>query len=148
MDDDEQFDDDYLQKNLAYRETYRKVVGKDFVLCPTLMHRKTGKVQNYGFSHFNYRMSRPVPACMGDKERISVQMYSGNSLFAPAYLFQQHLFDEQLDFVAEDLDFSRGLTFDGYPIIVLRDLKIYHMEGEKTLLQQARVGNPYAAYRK
>jgi len=67
---------------------------------------------------------------------------------APAYIFQEHLFDERLDFVAEDLDFSRGITFAGIPMLVLRDLKIYHMEGDKDILQQARVGNEYAAYRK
>ena len=148
MDDDERFENDYLENNISSRAGYRAVVGKDFVLCPTLMYRKTGKVQNYGFSYFNYWMSRPVPARMGNNERISVQMYSGNSLFAPAYIFQQNLFDERLDFVCEDLDFTRGLTYAGYPIIVLRDLKIYHMESDKTPLQQARVGNKYAAYRK
>ena len=148
MDDDEQFDVQYLEQNFALWEKYKHIIFQDFVLCPTLMYRKTGNVQNYGFSYFNYWMSRPVPASMGDKEWISVQMYSGNSLFAPAYIFQQHLFDERLDFVLEDLDFSRGLSYAWYPILVSRDLKIYHMEWDKTILQQARVGNEYAAYRK
>lgn len=148
MDDDEWFEDDYLHNYLLLREKYQKILWQDFVLCPTLMHRKTGHVQNYGFSHFDYRMSRPVPAQMEDKEWISIQMYSWNSLLAPAYIFKDHLFDERLDFVAEDLDFTRGLTYAGIPMIVLRDLKIYHMEGEKDMLQQARVGNEYAAYRK
>ncbi len=148
IDDDDWFEDDYLQAYISSREKYRKIVWQDFVLCPTLMYRKTGHVQNYGFSHFDYRMSRPVPAKMGVAERISVQMFSGNSLLAPAYVFKDHLFDERLDFVAEDLDFSRGLTEAGFPIIVLRDLKIYHMENDKDVLQQARVGNEYAAFRK
>jgi len=58
------------------------------------------------------------------------------------------LFDETLDFVYEDLDFSYRIHRAGYPIIVLRDLKIYHMERDKTNLEEARVGNEYAAYRK
>lgn len=148
MDDDEWFEDDYIHNYLLLWEQYRKIVWQDFVLCPTLMYRKTGHVQNYGFSHFDYRMSRPVPAQMEDKEWISVQMYSWNSLLAPGYIFQDHLFDERLDFVAEDLDFTRSITFAGIPMIVLRDLKVYHMEGDKDILQQARVGNEYAAYRK
>lgn len=148
MDDDEWFEDDYLHNYLLLREKYRKILWQDFVLCPTLMYRKTGHVQNYGFSHFDYRMSRPVPAQMGDKERITVQMYSWNSLLAPAYIFKDHLFDERLDFVAEDLDFTRGLTIKGIPMIVLRDLKIYHMEREKTKLEEARIGNEYSAFRK
>jgi glycosyltransferase involved in cell wall biosynthesis len=76
MDDDEWFPDDYLEKYFYYRDLYRKRIGKDFVLCPTLMYRKTGTVQNYGFSHYDYWMSRPVLATMGNKEWISVQMYS------------------------------------------------------------------------
>lgn len=148
LDDDDWFEDDYFQSYLSLREKYRKIVWQDFVLCPTLMYRKTGHVQNYGFSHFDYRMSRPVPAQMGDKEWISVQMFSGNSLLAPAYIFKDHLFDERLDFVAEDLDVTRSITYEGIPIIVLRDLKVYHMESDKDMLQQARVGNEYAAFRK
>ncbi|HBB04856.1 TPA: hypothetical protein DCZ39_08485 [Patescibacteria group bacterium] len=67
---------------------------------------------------------------------------------APAYIFKTNLFDEQLDFVYEDLDFSYRIHRAGYPIIVLRDLKIYHMERDKTKLEEARVGNVYSAYRK
>jgi GT2 family glycosyltransferase len=75
-------------------------------------------------------------------------MYSGNSLFAPAHIFKDVLFDEDLDFVYEDLDFSYRIHRAGYPIIVLRDLCIHHMEREKNKLEQARVGNEHAAYRK
>ena len=147
MDDDELFDDDYLAKNISEWERYRKLIKKDFVLTPTLMYRKTGQVQNYGFSHFDYWLSRPIPLHL-QKAWDSIQMYSGNSLFAPAYIFQQNLFDEQLDFVYEDLDFTYRIHRAGYPLIVLRDLQIYHMERDKTKLEHAWVGNEYAAYRK
>ncbi len=148
MDDDEWFEDDYLHNYLLLWEKYRKIVWQDFVLCPTLMYRKTGHVQNYWFSHFDYCMSRPVAADMGNHEWIDVQMYSWNSLLAPTYIFQDHLFDERLDFVTEDLDFTRGISYAGIPILVLRDLKIYHMERDKNALEQARVWNEYSAYRK
>jgi glycosyltransferase involved in cell wall biosynthesis len=46
MDDDEWFDEDYLQRSLDLRTKYRELVGKDFVLTPTLMYRKTGHIQN------------------------------------------------------------------------------------------------------
>ena len=61
MDDDERFDDDYLEKSLALREMYHEKLDKDFVLTPTLMYRKTDRIQNQGFSYFNYRLSRPIP---------------------------------------------------------------------------------------
>lgn len=148
MDDDERLDDDYLEKSLALREMYHEKLNKDFVLTPTLMYRKTGRIQNQWFSHFNYRLSRPIPQVLWHKTRDYIQMYSWNSLLAPAYIFKEHLFDEKLDFVYEDLDFTYNIHRAGYPIIVLRDLKIYHMERDKTLLEEARVANEYAAYRK
>lgn len=148
MDDDEQFDDDYLERSLTLRHDYHEKLKKDFVLTPTLMYRKTWIIQNQGFSHFNYLLSRPIPQRLWHKQRDYIQMYSGNSLLAPAHIFTTVLFDEKLDFVYEDLDFSYRIHRAWYPIIVLRDLKIYHMERDKTPLEEARVGNEYAAYRK
>lgn len=148
MDDDEWFEDDYLENSLALRDEYHEKLGKDFVLTPTLMYRKTGHIQSQWFSHFNYRLSRPIPQVLWHKSRDYIQMYSWNSLLAPAQIFKENLFDEHLDFVYEDLDFTYNIHRVGYPIIVLRDLKIYHMERDKTILEQARVGNEYSAYRK
>lgn len=148
MDDDEWFEDDYLERSLALRDEYHKKLKKDFVLTPTLMYRKTWHIQNQGFSHFNYLLSRPIPQILGIKERDYIQMYSGNSLLAPAHIFKNILFDEKIDFVYEDLDFTYRIYHAGHPIIVLRDLRIYHMERDKTVLENARVANEYAAYRK
>lgn len=148
MDDDERLEEDYLERSFMFWNEYRVIVKKDFVLTPTLMYRKTWHIQNQWFSRFNYRLSRPIPQILWHKSREYIQMYSWNSLFAPAHIFKTILFDEQLDFVYEDLDFSYRIHHAGYPIIVLRDLRIYHMERDKTKLEQARVGNEYSAYRK
>lgn len=148
MDDDEWFEDDYLEKNISLRTKYKPIIKKDFILTPTLMYRKTWQIQNQGFSHFNYRLSRPTPQIVWNAPRKYVQMYSWNSLFAPAYIFKEVLFDEDLDFVYEDLDFSYRIYRAGYPIIVLRDFHICHMERNKSKLEEARVGNQHAAYRK
>ena len=75
-------------------------------------------------------------------------MYSGNSLLAPARIFKKIQFDEKIDFVYEDLDFTYRIHKAHIPLIVLRDLKIYHMERDKTKLEQAWVGNPMQAYKK
>jgi hypothetical protein len=61
MDDDERFEDDYLEKNIQFWEKYKHTIKKDFVLTPTLMYRKTGRVQNQGFKYFDFRLSRPIP---------------------------------------------------------------------------------------
>ncbi|HBB04857.1 TPA: hypothetical protein DCZ39_08490 [Patescibacteria group bacterium] len=41
MDDDERFEDDYLEKSLALWDQYHKKISTDFVLTSTLMYRKT-----------------------------------------------------------------------------------------------------------
>lgn len=41
MDDDERFEDDYLERSLELRHAYHARLKKDFVLTPTLMYRKT-----------------------------------------------------------------------------------------------------------
>lgn len=41
MDDDESFEDDYIEKYISLWNTYTLIVKKDFVLTPTLMYRKT-----------------------------------------------------------------------------------------------------------
>jgi glycosyltransferase involved in cell wall biosynthesis len=46
MDDDELFEDNYLEKNISLRSQYRPIIKKDFVLTPTLMYRKTLHIQN------------------------------------------------------------------------------------------------------
>ncbi len=148
MDDDERFEDDYLERSLALRDQYYVKFKKDFVLTPTLMYRKTGKIQSQGFSCFNYWLSRPIPQHLYQKERDYIQMYSWNSLLAPAHIFKEILFDEKIDFVYEDLDFTCRIYRAGFPLIVLRDLRIYHMERDKKPLEHARVANEYAAYRK
>lgn len=148
MDDDEDIAPDYLSKTLEYREKYKKIGKKDFVLTPTLMYRHTGEIQNQWFSHFNYWLSRPIGCILGQREWASIQMYSWNSLFAPAYIFKKHKMDERFDFVYEDLAYSYFLYISWFPIIVTKNIKIYHMERSKTKLEQARVGNIYQAYRK
>lgn len=148
MDDDERFPENYLEQSLELRFTYREELGRDFVLTPTLMYRKTGQIQNQGFASFNFRFSRPIPQNLWNKQRDYIQMYSGNSLLAPARIFQKIKFDEKIDFVYEDLDFTYRIHKAHIPLIVLRELKIYHMERDKTLLEMARVGHELQAYKK
>lgn len=56
--------------------------------------------------------------------------------------------DERFDFVYEDLAYTQYLHGINYPIIVTKHIKIYHMERDKTKLEQAWVGNPTQAYKK
>ncbi|MCK9466992.1 MAG: hypothetical protein M0P94_01575 [Candidatus Absconditabacterales bacterium] len=149
FDDDELFDSDYLQKTFDIRNKHKKQIQKNFILTPTLMFRKTGQIQSLGFDYYNFWTSRPHSFQFKKNETIaSIQMYSGNSLFGPTKIFQEILFDERLDFVYEDLEFTYRIYKAGYPIFVSSDLLLYHMERDKNILEHARVGSTFAAYRK
>ncbi len=148
FDDDIIFDDSYLQQSLDYWTSLKNKLSKDLVLTPTLMYRQTWQIQNQWFKRYIFRQSRPQINFLKDKNSDFIQLYSGNSLFAPSSLFKQFQFDTDINFVAEDLDFTYSIHKSWYPIIVLADIKVYHMEREKTLLQQARVWDPLSAYQK
>lgn len=148
MDDDEFFHPEYLQQSLDLREKLKNQIQKDFVLTPTLMYRQTWQIQNQWFKKFNFLISRPIMQNLWNKERDYIQMYSWNSLLAPAYIFKQIQFDEKIDFVYEDLEFSYRIHKSWFPIVVSNQLKIYHMERDKTILEQARIWNPIQAYKK
>jgi GT2 family glycosyltransferase len=148
FDDDIVFENNYLKQSLDYRTLFKTEIWKDLVLTPTLMYRKTGKIQNQWFKRYIFRQSRPQINFLKNQKSDFIQLYSWNSLFAPSSLFKQFQFDIDINFVAEDLDFTYTIHKAWYPILVLADLKVYHMEREKSLLDQAWVGNSISAYQK
>lgn len=148
FDDDVVFDKHFLEESFSIRQTVRKKIKKDFVLTPTLMYRKTGIIQNQWFKKYNFLLSRPSINFLWNSKSSEIQMYSWNALLAPSYIFKQTLFDEQIAWISEDLDFTYRIHKAGYPLYVFRDIKVYHMERDKTYLEQARVGNEECAYQK
>jgi GT2 family glycosyltransferase len=148
MDDDEDFDADYLQKSLDLRKKYRTQIWKNFVLTPKLIYRKTWQTQSQWFKNFNWFLWRPTPYKLKNKEFWFIQMYSCNSLFGPNEIFKTVKFDEKIDFVNEDLDFTYRIYKNWYPIITTKKLEINHMEREKNELENRRIGNEFQAYRK
>ncbi len=151
FDDDEIFKKDYLQKSFDLRNQKREELQKDFVLTPTLMFRETWQIQSQWFDYYNFWLSRPNALRLNKKENqkfAEIQMFSWNSLFGPTKIFQEILFDEQFDFVYEDLEFTYRLHRSWCPILVTSDLVLYHMERDKNTLEHARVWSTFAAYRK
>jgi len=149
FDDDEIFQKDYLQKSFDIRALNREKLNKDFVLVPTLMFRKTWDIQSQWFDYYNFWTSRPHALRLDkDQKFAQIQMFSWNSLFGPSKIFKEILFDENLDFVYEDLEFTYRMHRAGYPIFVTSELLLYHMERDKNILEHARVWSRFAAYRK
>lgn len=150
FDDDEILKPDYLEKSF---EIYEKILSaktelKEFILIPKLMFRQTWQIQNEWFDYYNFWTSRPHSFHFKWEQFAQVQMFSGNSLFGPTKIFQEILFDERFDFVYEDLDFTYRIHKTWYPIFISSELEIYHMERDKTLLENAWIGSEFQCYRK
>lgn len=171
FDDDELFEPDYLQKTFdlynelkslaplwkgqsSISETVDSSLLKttvsqwDFVLVPKIMYRKTWKIQNEWFDYYNFWTTRPHQFHFSGEKFAEVQMFSWNSLFGPTKIFQEILFDERFDFVYEDLEFTYRLHKLGYPIFITSELEIYHMERDKTKLEDAWIGSEFQCHRK
>ena len=112
------------------------------------MFRQTWQIQNEWFDYYNFWTSRPHSFHFKWEKFAQIQMFSGNSLFGPTKIFQEVLFDERFDFVYEDLDFTYRIHKAWYPIFISSELEIYHMERDKTLLENARIGSEFQCHRK
>lgn len=149
FDDDEILKPDYLQKSFEVYNDIAKTHGKKpFVLVPKLMFRQTGQIQNEWFDYYNFWTSRPHQFHFKGEKIAQIQMYSGNSLFWPSKIFQEILFDERFDFVYEDLEFTYRIHKAWYPIFISSELEIYHMERDKTKLENAWIWSEFQCYRK
>lgn len=150
FDDDEILKPDYLEKSF---EIYEKILKekkelKEFILVPKLMFRQTWQIQNEWFDYYNFWASRPHSFHFKWEKFSQIQMFSGNSLFGPTKIFQEILFDERFDFVYEDLEFTYRIHKAWYPIFISSELEIYHMERDKTLLENAWIGSEFQCHRK
>ncbi len=147
FDDDVVFAPDFLQKTLEYYQKFSQTISKDIVITPTMMYRKTDVVQSQWFSSFSFLLCRPIACVLGDASYAKISMYSWNSLFGTSKIFTQTLFDETLDFVNEDLDFTYRIS-KTYTILVFKDLVIFHMERDKTVLENLWIWSPFQTYRR
>ena len=108
------------------------------------MFRKTWNIQSLWFDYYNFRTSRPHAFQFKKiKNRTNTNVFWELS-FGPTKIFQEILFDEKLDFVYEDLEFTYRIHKAWYPIFVSSELLLYHMERDKNILEHAWVWNTYA----
>ncbi len=59
FDDDNGFDDNYLETAVRHYDEMKKQIGGEVMICSTLMYRETGQIQNRGFVEWNFWQSRP-----------------------------------------------------------------------------------------
>lgn len=149
FDDDNAFDADYLEKALSLYENYSKHYQGEVLITPTLLRRTSDRIQNQGFSDYKYGQARPqIHFLKADQDFAEIKMFSGNGIFGKAKIMQKNPYDEQIAWIAEDLDFVYSIWEKGVKVLVFRDLQVRHHERDKSILEEARIGNPASAQQK
>ncbi len=141
FDDDNEVEPDFLEKCLKKWEEITSETNSECVILPSLYYKDTDQIQNQGFSHFNYRQSRPVIHFLKWKEKAQIQMFSWNGIFAKASTLRKSEYDEKIARISEDLDYTLSLYEQWIQLRVFADLKVKHHERDKTKLEQARIGS-------
>lgn len=149
FDDDNEFNPEYLSLALSYHQQFKEQYGREVLITPSLMWRDTDQVQNQGFTGYQYRLARPqIHFLAPEQEYAEIKMFSGNGILGAREIMQQTLYDEQIAWIAEDLDFIYSIWKQGYPVLVFRDLKVRHQERDKSFLEQAWIGTGRSAQQK
>lgn len=149
FDDDNEFDAHYLEKVLELHKTATKKYQKEVFITPTLMWRNSDIIQNQWFSDYSYFLARPKIHFLKPEENFAeIKMFSGNGIFGKAEIMKKVLYDEEIAWIAEDLDFIYSVREQGTPILVFKALKIRHQERDKTYLEEARIGTASSAQQK
>lgn len=170
LDDDNYFDPQFLERSVFEYEKWAWMYQDRILYSPTIMWRQTGLVQSLWIKTYHFLLGRPEPVSFSwwknkivklfrlffpvsryykeFKDYIRISAIGGNSLLAKKSLFLQNPFDEVMWFVYEDLDFSYRITRTGIPLLLSRINRIYHMERDKTKLEQSFIANPKGAFQK
>ncbi len=147
LDDDIIVEKNYLNTLIEKHQYYTNQEQKNVVLAGTLFYRDTNIIQNQGFKDYSYLFSRPQLNFLKNKQRDYIRMYWWCGIFAKTSIFQEVLFDETIDFIIEDIDFTYRIT-KKHLIISDKDICIHHMDRDKTILEDTQVGNSFSSYRK
>ena len=149
FDDDNGFDEWYLQRAVEYYDDFRRQQQTEIVITPTLMYRDTSHIQNQGFSSFCYWQSRPVLHLLKSDEKYgNIQMFSWNGLLGNTKFFQSVLYDEDIAWIAEDLDFTLSLHEQEVKLFSFVDLIVRHYERDKKRLEESWIGSQKQAHQK
>jgi hypothetical protein len=145
FDDDNIFNEDFLEKTIDIYNKRNHEFKKDFLLSPVIIYRETNIIQNAWFINFNYWLSKPIKNI---NKSMQVKMIWANSFFWKTEFLKKNTFDEKIPFVYEDLDWSYNITKKWDKIFVDQDLKINHMDRDKHFLEHAYMGDSNSSYLK
>ncbi len=146
IDGDNLFKEDFLEKMLYRQSRLHHDLHRDVIVSPTVMLRKTQNVQSQWITWFRYFFPKYLYNKMWWEQRQEVKMMWANSLLWPTALMQSFDFDEEFAHSYEDIDFTYRLYLAGYPVIVINNIEINHMETRLWQLDKRFMWNTTVAY--
>lgn len=144
IDDDNVFGSTFFQDCL---QEYQQAIwdhDRPIIRSPLIGYRDTEIIQSAGIARFRWRIPKYRYAKPGAEQNICA--IGANSLLGPTQVFQQIWFDHRFASTLEDIDFSYRATHAGVQIFVSPELRIDHMERDKSLLEQKFLWTPEIAY--
>lgn len=121
--------------------------NNDILLAPTVMRRRSWRIQSQWIQWYSFLIPKYRFASFTKKESPQkVMMMGGNCLFGKTEVFQEIWFDPAFAYSYEDIDFTYRLTQSWMPLYVTATTVTYHMESQRSKLDQKLIWNPVSAY--
>lgn len=142
IDGDNVFNDDHIAQLFAWYDSIKQDTWSTPIISPTIMWRKSGKVQSQWITWFRYFFPKYQYATMWTENWQQVKMIWANSLLGLTSIFQKIWFDERFAYCYEDIDFTYRLYLWWYPVTVLNKVETYHMESSRWVLWKRFLDSP------
>ncbi len=144
IDSDNSFAPNFLR---IMQHTYQDIADqyqRPCILSPSIYYAQTQTLQSQWISSFFRWFPKYQYNTLTDQQYAPVQMIGWNSLFGPTALFRTISFDRRFAYCYEDVDYTFGLYRAWFPVIVLRDIHIFHHDTRQSPLQKRFLHTPQA----
>lgn len=136
LDDDNIFWKRFIEDILWIRLKYKSILKKDLIVSPQIIYRKTNNIQSLWFLWFNLILWNFIKNKDKKSKFRIIKAIWGNSLFWSSKIFKDIMFDEEFKFVYEDIDFTYRVSKKWFYLIISNEIKINHMERDKTYIDK------------
>lgn len=147
LDIDNEVESNFVTSLLEEYQILKQQAKKEILLAPTVMWRRTSRIQSQGIQWYSFLLPKyRYGSFTVEQSPQQAMMMGANCLFGPSHVFQQIWFDPEFALSYEDIDFTYRLTQSWIPLYVTANTVTYHMESERSKLDQKLIGNPISAY--
>ena len=147
VDVDNEFEPWFVDSLLSEYQYLQMTQEQDFLLAPTVMRRKTDRIQSQWIKWYSFLIPKYRYASFSaEQSPQEVLMMGANCFFWKNEIFKAVGFDPLFAWSYEDIDFTYRLSKAGIKLYVTATTKINHMESDRSLLDHKLIWNTTTAY--